>query len=89
MPHRLTALAALVIAFCAVGAPAQAVESTDTPASAAPKPSADTKDPGKTATDAVTNPVVVPPAKGVDGSAVPPDGSGTSGQPIPGSTPSR
>jgi len=89
MPHILTALAALFITLCAVGAPAQAVETADTPASAAPKPSADTKDPGKTATDAVTNPVVVPPAKGVDGSTVPPDSSGTGGQPTPGSTPSR
>lgn len=38
----------------------------------APKPAADTKDPGKTATDAVTHPSAVPPTEGEVGTGKPP-----------------
>ena len=38
----------------------------------APKPAADTKDPGQTATEAVTNPASVPPTEGAVGSGKPP-----------------
>lgn len=41
------------------------------------KPEADTRDPGQTATDAVTNPAAVPPTEGAVGSGKPPAG-GTS-----------
>lgn len=38
----------------------------------APKPAADTREPGKTATEAVTNPAAVPPTEGAVGSGKPP-----------------
>ncbi|WCS24593.1 hypothetical protein LOK46_26265 [Methylobacterium sp. NMS14P] len=42
------------------------------PAETAPKPAADTKDPGKTATEAVTHPSAVPPTEGEVGTGKPP-----------------
>jgi len=42
------------------------------PVETAPKPAADTKDPGKTATEAVTHPSAVPPAEGEVGTGKPP-----------------
>ncbi|MHB2211610.1 hypothetical protein [Methylobacterium sp. CM6257] len=48
-------------------------------AETAGKPAADTQDPGKTATDAVTNPATVPPTEGAVGSGKPPAGSGSPG----------
>jgi hypothetical protein len=88
MIYRTALMAALALALGTTGIPAQAAEGADTPASAAPKPTADTKDPGKTATEAVTNPSV-PATKGVDGSRVSPDGHGAGGQPTSGSAPVR
>lgn len=38
------------------------------------KPAADTQDPGRTATEAVTHPSAVPPTEGAVGSGKPPDG---------------
>ena len=91
MIYRTTATAALALALAlwTTGIPAHAAEDTGTPASAAPKPAADTKDPGKTATEAVTNPSMVPAAKDTNGPRGSPDGRGAGGQPSPGSTPVR
>lgn len=65
-------LALLLAAATLAGPPAaaQAQERPGTPpkAETAAKPEADTKDPGKTATDAVTNPATVPPTEGAVGS---------------------
>ncbi|MCJ2020234.1 hypothetical protein MKK84_22850 [Methylobacterium sp. E-065] len=44
----------------------------DPKAETATKPAADTRDPGKTATEAVTNPATVPPTEGAVGSGKPP-----------------
>lgn len=51
------------------------------PVTAGDKPAADTQNPGKTATDAVTNPAQVPPSKGGAGT----DGTvgGSAAQPAP------
>jgi hypothetical protein len=38
------------------------------------KPAADTQDPGRTATEAVTHPSAVPPTEGAIGSGQPPNG---------------
>ncbi|WP_342109203.1 hypothetical protein [Methylobacterium sp. SI9] len=54
------------------GVEPKAVIKTDTPAETAGKPAADTRDPGKTATEAVTNPAAVPPTEGAVGSGKPP-----------------
>ena len=89
MIHRMTTTTALVLALGVMCIPAHAAGNTDTPASAAPKPAADTKDPGKTATEAVTNPSAVPAADGADGTRVTPDGRGAVGQPTRGSAPAR
>jgi hypothetical protein len=78
-------LARLLVAATVGGLPA-AVWAQDRPGTEpkvqpksemAVKPEADTRDPGKTATDAVTNPAAVPPTEGAVGSGKPPAG-GTS-----------
>jgi hypothetical protein len=51
---------------------AAAQERTTPPAETAGKPAADTREPGKTATDAVTNPATVPPSEGAVGTGKPP-----------------
>jgi hypothetical protein len=89
MIRRPIATAVLAVVLCGAGVPAQAAEGSDTPASAAPKPAADTKDPGKTATEAVTNPSVAPAAKGPNGIGVSPDGGSSKGHPTPSSSPAR
>lgn len=89
MIHRTATMAALALALWTTSIPAQAAEDAGTSASAAPKPAADTRDPGKTATEAVTSPSAVPAAKDADGPKVSPDGHGAGRQPTPGSTPVR
>ncbi|MCJ2050408.1 hypothetical protein [Methylobacterium sp. J-070] len=67
---------ALLLAATAAGAPAAAQDRTGTApepkAETAGKPAADTVEPGKTATDAVTNPAAVPPTEGAVGTGKPP-----------------
>ncbi|MCJ2072538.1 hypothetical protein MKK75_27735 [Methylobacterium sp. J-030] len=69
-------LALLVAAATVTGLPAAARAQDRTGAApkaeTAGKPEADTKDPGKTATEAVTNPAAVPPTEGAVGSGKPP-----------------
>lgn len=86
MTKRVTEVVMIVMALMAGSVPAYSAEGSDTPVSTAPKPAADTKDPGKTATDAVTNPSTVPPATGTTGS---PDAHTTGSKPSQGSSPGR
>ena len=44
-------------------------------------PAADTRSPGATATDAITNPASVPPGAGPPGTGAPPGTGGTAGGP--------
>ncbi len=73
-----TILALLLAATTVAGLPAMARAQDRTGAGAAPKtetavkPDADTHEPGKTATDAVTNPATVPPTEGAVGTGKPP-----------------
>lgn len=46
------------------------------PTETAPRPAADTTEPGRTATDAVTNPATVPPTEGQVGTGKPPGAPG-------------
>jgi hypothetical protein len=89
MTKRMTGVAVIATAFMASSVPAYAAGGSDMPVSAAPKPDADTKDPGKTATDAVTNPSTVPPATGTTGSQVSPDANTNGSKPSQGSSPGR
>ena len=70
----LACLAAATLAGLSAPAWAQDPAGTAPKAETAPKPAADTKDPGKTATEAVTNPASVPPTEGAVGSGKPPSG---------------
>ncbi|MEL6062219.1 MULTISPECIES: hypothetical protein [unclassified Methylobacterium] len=68
-------LALLIAATTVTGlsaARAQERTGAEPRAETAPKPEADTRDPGRTATEAVTNPAAVPPAEGRVGSGKPP-----------------
>ncbi|MCJ2085981.1 hypothetical protein MKK88_08225 [Methylobacterium sp. E-005] len=69
-------LARLVAAATIAGLPTAAWPQDRTGAEpraeTAGKPAADTRDPGKTATEAVTNPASVPPTEGAVGSGKPP-----------------
>lgn len=68
-------LAAATVAGLPAAAWAQDRTGAAPKAETAPKPAADTKDPGKTATEAVTNPATVPPTEGTVGSGKPPAAS--------------
>jgi hypothetical protein len=63
-----------VMILAGLPAIAQAEDGTGkTPqAETAPKPAADTRDPGRTATEAVTHPSAVPPTEGAVGTGKPP-----------------
>lgn len=68
-------LALLIAAGTLTGlsaAHAQDRTGADPKAETATRPAADTRDPGKTATEAVTNPAAVPPTEGAVGSGKPP-----------------
>jgi hypothetical protein len=76
---------ALLLAAAVVGLPATAI-AQDKPGTApktetAGKPAADTTEPGKTATDAVTNPATVPPTEGPVGTGKPPATGAPAAQP--------
>ena len=64
----------LLAAVTLTAVPAHAQDKTDgvPKAETAGKPAADTQEPGKTATDAVTNPSAVPPTEGAVGTGKPP-----------------
>jgi hypothetical protein len=70
--------ALLLVAASVFGLPAAASAQDRTGTGQAPKaetagkPAADTQDPGKTATEAVTHPSAVPPTEGAVGSGKPP-----------------
>ncbi|MBE7243778.1 MAG: hypothetical protein INR63_02415 [Actinomycetospora chiangmaiensis] len=70
-------LAVLTVAGLPAAAWAQDRPGAEPKSETAVKPEADTRDPGQTATDAVTNPAAVPPTEGAVGSGKPPAG-GTS-----------
>lgn len=68
---------AMIVAGAAAAQEAGKADTAPPPVTTGGKPAADTQTPGKTATDAVTNPAQVPPSKG---------GAGTDAQPGPNST---
>ncbi|MGH1588117.1 hypothetical protein ACRBEV_06815 [Methylobacterium phyllosphaerae] len=72
IPALLLALATVTGLPAAAGAQEQNGTGPTPRAETAPKPAADTKDPGKTATEAVTHPSAVPPTEGEVGTGKPP-----------------
>ncbi|MGH1571345.1 hypothetical protein ACRAWG_12435 [Methylobacterium sp. P31] len=67
-------LAATSIALLPTATGAQDRTGSAPRAETAAKPAADTQDPGRTATEAVTNSATVPPTEGAVGSGKPPAG---------------
>ncbi|MEE7451242.1 hypothetical protein MRF4_27620 [Methylobacterium radiotolerans] len=72
IPALLLAAATMAALPAAAWAQDRSGAGTTAPAETAPKPAADTKDPGKTATEAVTHPSAVPPTEGEVGTGKPP-----------------
>lgn len=72
MNRSIPALLLAAVTLAAVPAHAQDRTGAAPKAETAGKPAADTQEPGKTATDAVTNPSAVPPTEGAVGTGEPP-----------------
>lgn len=72
IPALLLAAATVIGVPATVAAQDRASPGQAPPAETAGKPAADTQDPGKTATEAVTHPSAVPPTEGAVGTGKPP-----------------